>query len=287
MSFLYREELKERYQARQDYPGLHTWIDSIMQSNRKRSRPYSTRVSPQEMQRQKRRQLAARKQYAIRMGNFRSGGTVGRLGTNPAWGVRGNPDEKKYLDGTLSATNVNSTGTSLVPSFNIIGVGSGPSKRNGRKITAKGLYIKGGIKIPAHTSNAETHQRVRLILYLDSNHNGSATAPAFTTIFKEDAIDSFLNLEETPRFTILHDKVYTLNQICGAYDGANSDFGEYGINFKININMSGWIQYNGTDVNGLITEITKNNIGLYAIAGENATTKPQVYFKSRFRYIDN
>lgn len=236
----------------------------------------------------RRKALQQRGQYqAMPRGglNIRTGGTVGRFGRPAVYGRPGASTEKKYLDDNSGGPiNIASgVGTKLVQHFPDVSNGSGPSERVGRKITVKGLYIKGKITIPTHTNHFDSDQRIRIIVYIDTQHNGSATGPNLASLLQSSNIDAFYNLNETGRYKYLYDKVHTLNQN-GSGNGTASDAYTICRNFKINLPMDCMVQYTGTT--GAITGLTNNNIGMHAVCDNIAATAPTVEWHSRLRYID-
>nr|APC94133.1 putative viral capsid protein [uncultured marine virus] len=96
-------------------------------------------------------------------------------------------------------------------------------------------------------------------MYVDKQCNG-ATA-AVTDLFESNDWQSFRNLANTGRFSILLDKMVTLNYMNLASDGdtfvsATNINKDYTFFKKCNIP----IEYSGTD--GAIGEIRSNNIGV-------------------------
>lgn len=258
---------------------------SIIPKMSKRLRTRDTR-SQQAFKRRK--ALNAQNQYrAMPRGglNVRTGGTVGRFGRPAVYGRPGASTEKKYLDeNSGGAINIASgAGTKLVQHFPNVPNGSGPSDRVGRKITVKGLYLKGKITLPTSTNLLDSDQRIRLMIYIDTQHNGAATGPNLASLLQASDIDAFYNLDETGRYKYIYDKVHTLNQT-GSGNGTTSAAYTICRNFKINLPMDCMIQYSGST--GAITGITNNNIGMHAVCDNIISVAPTIEWHSRLRYID-
>lgn len=277
MDFIQRTEYKERALARQDYPGLHNWIDRIMQQSRKRSRP--TYLTKKEQEKRKRLATAAIKQRAIRHGfmNTRIGGYVGR--------------ELKYVDQSVSGTTLtDNTWTVLDPSLNCLnGIvqGDGKSERDGRNYIIKSVHINGYLKLDAEESSISTVSDLLArvaIIHDGQTNNGSPTA---TDVYEDGDINSFRNLEWIRRFTVCKEKKIRIpcsqSQV---NEGTTNAFahGSIVIPFKMNINITSplWVNTNGTT--GSVSSITDNSFHFMVCALTDSNSPVRVYYTSRVRF---
>ncbi len=186
--------------------------------------------------------------------------------------------EKKFFDGSKGNTSVSATGTITDDSLVEIPQGDGESNRDGRKVIVKSIHVKGLCKADSTSAPTETGNRIRIIMYLDKQVNG-ATA-AVTDLLEDADINGFRNLTNSGRFTFLYDRSYDLNNMAGAFDGTNDQFGELHLGFSINKTVEIPVQYNSTA--GAITEITSNNIGMLFIDEEGNST---VQYRWRVRFV--
>ncbi len=99
---------------------------------------------------------------------------------------------------------------------------------------------------------------VRLIMYQDKQANG-AVATALN-ILETDNYQSFRNLTETGRFTILMDNTVDLNPRAGGGNGTTSDWAGFTISGSFFKKCNIPLEFSaGT---GAITELRSNNVGV-------------------------
>ncbi len=186
----------------------------------------------------------------------------------------------KFFDTVKAATAAATTGTISNLSLNLIPQGVTESQRIGRKCTIKSLHIRGEYTLPTTSTPASTTDRVRTIIYLDKQTNG--VTATVTGILESAAINSFNNLANQSRFTILSDKTFSMNMTAGAYDGTNDQFGKISRPFMYNKKCNIPIEFDSTT--GAITEIRSNNLGLLTISQVGDVL---LAYTARVRYSDN
>lgn len=188
--------------------------------------------------------------------------------------------ELKYHDisdveATVSASGLIVDSGSLV----LIPQGTTPIQRIGRKAVIKSINLRGHVSLPGSSSASNTTDSLRIILYKDKQCNG-ATATA-TDILATADYQSFRNLNNSARFTVLLDKVVTLNtQLSG--NGTAHQSGVAGRDYTFFKKCNIPLEYDSTL--GALSEIRSNNIGMLLIS-RNALMSHE--FHCRFRFTDS
>ncbi len=190
-------------------------------------------------------------------GADRVGGFYGRFSGRGA--------ELKFHDTDIDDAIVAAGGNIAADSVCKIPQGVTEKTRVGRKCTIKSIQWRYRMTLPENDAvgTPGSSDDLRVILYLDKQCNG-ATATV-TGILESDNPHSFMNLAESGRFSILYDKVYSLNFMGGmASDGAGvvsqvRTSKEVQWSKKCNIPL----EFSATT--GAISEIRSNNIGLLLI----------------------
>lgn len=118
-------------------------------------------------------------------------------------GSIGRRNELKYVD-TASATYVGDT-TGTVTLINGVAVGDDNTTRDGRQITLKSVQVRGSFQNVDATSGASM---CRLLLVWDNAANGSLAT--ITQILSASTSNSFPNVDNSNRFTILSDTQYVV-----------------------------------------------------------------------------
>lgn len=143
-------------------------------------------------------------------------------------------------------------------SLNLIPQGVTESSRVGRKCKVTRLDFKGQMVLPSTDLNT-TDEQMRIIVYLDKQCNG--TAATILDILETASINSFRNLSNTNRFSILSDKTVAMTaKVAG---GSTAISGDMLQSFRRNISVNAPLEFSNTT--GALTEIRSNNIGLLAI----------------------
>ncbi len=168
--------------------------------------------------------------------------------------------ELKFHDVTLDDAIV-AAGGAITNSINLIAVGTTESERIGRKIVLKSIMFRYEWSMPFAQDQADppSGDVCRFVIYQDRQANG-ATA-AVTDIFESADYQSFNNLSNSGRFTILVDRTIDIDHMFaqpdGASTGAYATVNRAGTVFKkVNIPLE------FSAATGAITEIRSNNIGV-------------------------
>lgn len=184
--------------------------------------------------------------------------------------------EHKFLDSSLALDTILTTGEIVEDNLTPIPQGTDEDERIGRKVTINQVFFKGRLLLPGSSTSTATADILRLVLYVDHQPNG--VAPAILDYFDVAEWDSFRNLANTKRFTVLYDRNHTLNAT--ASEGSTSaDFVKDLKISKPKLN----IQVNFDSTLGALTELTTRAIGLMAISQNG---KINIEGKWRIRYTD-
>lgn len=212
--------------------------------------------------------------YAPRnAGRLRIGGVYGRFSGPNA--------EMKFLDTTVGTTTIATTGTLLSTSLLVIPQNNTESGRIGRKCTVKQLSLKGNIDLAVATLSNQTSDVLRIIVYVDKQTNGIAATVG--GILATATYNSFRNLSETGRFSILMDKSYGLQCPAGQGDGVTFSFSETARPWSMNRKLNLPIEYDASATTGVLTTIRSSNIGVMAISKAGIA---KFDFVARVRYSD-
>lgn len=206
-------------------------------------------------------------------GVTRTGGYYGRYAGAKA--------ELKFHDLDIDDAVVAVNGTIAQASCNIIAQDTTEITRIGRKCTIKGIFWKYAINLPTAgdiTSSADT---VRVILYQDKQTNGGAATAAL--LMASDNFQSFRNLANSSRFTILLDRTHTINSLVGGGDGTANDTGPVRRDYSFSKLCNIPIEYDNSASTGALTTQRTNNIGVLLLGQAG---KAGFESKMRLRFSD-
>ncbi len=191
--------------------------------------------------------------------------------------------ERKFLDVQVGTTPVTAAGVLVRSTFNDVAQGTGEAQRIGRKLTLKSAEFRWTIESPATSGGTEVGgQTIRLVVLMDKQANGAATS--WLSVFQQANIHSMRNLENSNRFTILRDKLVTLNRVSGPVPGGTTGlFPQVNRPVHLRVTLNTPIEFSG--VLGSMSEIRSNNLLMLAIAEEDSTTT-NVHGTCRIRYSD-
>ncbi len=212
----------------------------------------------------------------------------------------GRRPEKKFMDLVLSDSAFSTTGSSLVSTSSqtpitstnsIVGIvqGTGENQRIGRKCTITNIHVRFSFEksdiLAADLSAAKnSHDTVRVIIWWDKQCNG--TAPAASDILDTDLYNSFRNMANIQRFTILYDSLFSFNAgSIGAGNGTANDSQNIHRDLIKKVNLKCFIPIEFDSTTGAITEIRSNNIGIYTWAKFAARSNLKAS-TCRIRFID-
>ncbi len=168
--------------------------------------------------------------------------------------------EIKFHDIDVVDVTIAADGNIAEDSILTIAQGDTSTTRTGRQIFVKSVLWRYELLLPSSTATGATSDTVRVVMYLDHQANGASAA--VTDIMSTNDFQSFKNLHVGTRFSILHDKTYSLNTGGFAGNGTAQDSAEVRRNgrmfkeFKRHVP----ILYNSTA--GIISEMEQKNIGI-------------------------
>ncbi len=162
----------------------------------------------------------------------------------------------------------NSTGA--VVALTAIAQGDDIANRQGNKVRAKHMSVRGHININA--SATSTHGRMIII----RDNNGSTSQPAITDLFTDASTmrigkNKLGDPQSNSRFTILWDYTYTLDAV-----NKNQTY------FKYTQELDHHIYYTGTAA----TDEGKGHLYLFTVSSES-TNDPVVSADCMVKFIDN
>lgn len=175
--------------------------------------------------------------------------------------------EVKQVDVTQTNQSVDNSTGFVSSCLTLMAQGDGDNQRNGNKILAKDLHIKGSLQINAANTGS---QYVRLMLVCDREASGAA--PTVSDLLQ--AISPFASIDEdfSRRWVMLASKIIPLNTQRPS------------TTFTMFKKLPFHIFYGaGT---GAVTDIKENNIFLVALSDQSANV-PTITYYSRFHFYDN
>lgn len=206
----------------------------------------------------------------VRPGYTRRSGYYGRYNTRTS-------SELKFFDTSVNTT-FDLTGEVLSGGqLCLVPQGTTESTRIGRKIVIKAIDMKAVIYVATPTTLPNDF--IQLALVLDKQCNGAAAA--YTDIYTTNAINSFRNMANSDRFTIIKTWRMPMNPISVDSAGTNYVYSWRNIVYHKTCNIP--IEYSSTT--GAITEIRSNNIFLVGIAA-NQDDKSTIIATVRIKYSD-
>ncbi len=191
--------------------------------------------------------------------------------------------ELKFHDVDFNNASV-STGGDIEGTINIIAQGITESTRIGRKCTITNIGWRYDISLAELDAGASPSPSnvVRIILYLDKQTNGASAT--VLNILQTADYQSFNNLSNKGRFTILMDKTHSLNYLNLASDGAGVvSSGNVLRSFKFFKKTNISIEYDDSAATGALTTIRTNNIGILSISRSGNVL---IDSKIRLRFAD-
>lgn len=260
----------------------------VVNVKRKRDSGYTSQLTPFRNARYKRSRsaggYAARKRRsAYYRGASRSAGNLGI--------------EKKFYDTSATANIVaptDCTGGEVDPAtvncLSAPAVGDNATSRDGRKIVAKYLQIKGSVRFSTATNQTLSvdSNRVMVAIVLDTQTNGAQlnSEDVFTNPRAQTttAADVLRNLNYGERFKLLKTQTFVLEDPNMTYDGTNVEINGKSIQFDWYIPLKNLkIAFNATEAAG-VASVLDNSIHMIAFA---SSTSPQcaVTYNSRMRFI--
>lgn len=245
------------------------------------SGPFST-LGPLRNRRVRARRIAypftrsARYARGQRRANIRYGGFLGI--------------ENKFKDFEVTSTALTASvaGGEKDPTpgaLNAIDQGDGESQRDGRKIKMHSLHLRGQLQLNQE-ANVGIPQVARLAIVVDKQTNAAqmnAEDAFLDTPTGSQSPFAFRNLQNSQRFDVLYDKIYTFNRTSSAGNGTTDNDSSAVIKvFKIDITIPekcSYVNYVGTTEN--VNVISDNSIHVLAWG---SSTNLNIKYESRIRF---
>lgn len=166
--------------------------------------------------------------------------------------------EYKFHDRVNTDAVVSLTGD-ILTSVVLIAQGTGESQRVGRKLVITSISMRWLIGLNEVTNAGDVPEGdiCRIIVFMDRQSNGAEAA--VLDILETAAVLSYRNLSKTGRFQILYDKIHTLNRMVAVTDGTNTSTTPETERY-LTWHKKCRIPVEFNDVNGVISELTTNNI---------------------------
>ncbi len=188
--------------------------------------------------------------------------------------------ELKFFDIVISDDTVSATGA-VQTAVNLIPQGIGEEQRIGRKIIVRSISARFQIRLPNlnDQSDIQGGDTLRIIIYID--HQCNEAAAVVLDILETATYDSYRNLSNSKRFTILRDKFVTLNRRVAMSDGTNtSQSPEVLMHWSFYSKLNVPIQYSTTA--GTQANITGNNIAYMYISAKGFIGVPEQCTRIRY-----
>ncbi len=178
-------------------------------------------------------------------------------------GRKGGNGELKFHDVPMDDAIVAANGSILKDSVVLIAQGVTESERIGRKCTVQSINWRYALGLVAETgAGFQDADTLRVILYWDKQTNGAVAT--VTGILETDDYQSFRNLSNAGRFVILQDKTYAVNPRAASGDGTANDMPATIMNYTFYKSCNIPIEFDS--VNGVLTELRSNNIGVLLLS---------------------
>lgn len=184
--------------------------------------------------------------------------------------------ELKWLDATFVQSPVATAGN-IVNTMIVIPQGTTESERIGRKVVISKVMVHYFIELVNTATLLDGSDVCRVIFYIDKQTNG-ATATVLDILQTADE-QSFRNLENSGRFTVLMDRQHSINATAASGNGSANDMSQRTQAYKFYKSCNIPVEYDSTT--GAITEIKSNNVSVMVIS-----KYAHCHFNStwRFRY---
>ncbi len=192
------------------------------------------------------------------------------------------------IDWDESAADLSAGVISNTSSLVLIGQGVTESTRIGRKAVLKSIGWRARVQLGSTEATVlTTPETVRFLLVLDKQCNGAAPAVAGANGLLESAnYQSFNNLTNKGRFSVLADKTLVLNPQAASGNGSANDTGAVTKTFSVFKKCDIPVEYSGTAAPSVIDEVRTNNVFGIMIT-ETANASLTLDSKFRFRFTDS
>lgn len=185
-------------------------------------------------------------------------------------------DEKKWLDTTRAHANVPVTAV-FMDTLNGLAVGNTVNTRIGNRVCLKNVNLYITASAATGSTAGQGDDVFRVILYIDHQCNGAAATA--TDILESDVYDSFRNMNQAERFTVLKDKFITFSGLTGAGASTNASNPKF---HKMSWKGSMFLHYGGAGAT--VADLRSNNVGVLLIT-RSAHISATV--QARIKYTDS
>ena len=213
------------------------------------------RKQPFSMYRRSKKFKARGRMRPTQRGYLRRGGFYGYGRRSGAGG------EHKFFDSSHTVSQLTTAGT-IVAGLNTIPQGVTESERVGRKCTIRSIYWKARTNTVSTSVSANAGTVGRFIFFVDKQANGATATVG--DILENANVNSFRNLANVGRFTILIDRRYALSAVAAMSTTALEHHKTITFGKKVNVP----VEFDGTT--GLIGTIRSNNLGILLIASDSS-----------------
>lgn len=216
-----------------------------------------------------------RQVYTPRGLNQRTGGYIGK--------------EIKFYDTTVVNSVLTNTWQlhQVAAGLSAVARGDGPRERDGRQFNITALNISGDVNsIINNDSVPKGDMRVRIVYFVDHQTNGALPVPL--DVMELNNLDSFRNLENVKRFTILYDKQHIIEVARSNNVVPSSDdfvWPETVVHYKFNKNFRRPIVVNMKDTTQVIANIFDNSLHCMAITSQTGNSAAHISYQSRLRFV--
>lgn len=179
---------------------------------------------------------------------------------------------KTFITSTTNSFVHPLTGTPIRNPIPLIIQGDTVQNREGNKVKILHFGIKGIIK----QDTAVTHQNVRIMIFKDTQNNGTLPTMAqllFSTVADRNMV-THLNMQYRSRFKVLYDRLFALTV---------TDKIEIG--FEKKFSQSYTMNYSGNT--GGIADFNGSGYFIYAWSDEPTVNYPTLTYSVQLKFIDN
>ncbi len=202
--------------------------------------------------------------------------------------------EKKFIDfrvdddqfGSIWAGGEIEDATAL--SVSAVAQGDGENNRDGRVYWIHGIYIHGTIDLPATESSTSPDGDViaRVCLVWDKQTNGAQlnAEDVMLTVASGDDIDSYRNLQQVQRFSVLQDKkIRMVGSMAMVNEGSVNLFARAPMkkSFTLNYTFRKPLKVSCSGTAAAIASITDNSLHVIGVASDTAA---RCNYTSRLRF---
>lgn len=189
--------------------------------------------------------------------------------------------EKKYFDVFANNTAISTTGF-ILDSLNKVPQGTTDVTRIGNKINITNINFRIAFSLDDAGTGTLVNGHCRTIIYIDKQANGAAAAADDILITTgtpgQTALWKYRNMDQTDRFVILKDKIYSCDVI-----SANVLHTAQGSSRWFKFSKKCDIPIHFSSTTGAITEIRSNNIGMLFVSDISTMNYT---LQTRVKFID-